>query len=132
MAGSIQTSGIFFEGLGDLFEQMSNEIRDAVAGFAEDTFKENLDSHIRHNGGVYTGDIQNVVEDNDRVVNDGYGETNELPYGLWLEGIGRRNSPVTVFEGYHSMEDTVAATEDEEPNIATEIVYEYVDRINNG
>lgn len=129
----IEVSGPLFNGeAAGLMDEMCRQIQQEVAQVAYDEWTAGLDDSIRHNGHVYT-DFAQVKEDGpDMVVNDGYGETNELPYGLWLEGTGSRNSPVTVFEGYHALEDAYAVTEQRVDDITEQVVSEYVDRVNNG
>lgn len=58
-----------------------------------------LDSSLQHPTGYYESTISVEDDTNESVVHD-----NGLIYNYWLEGIGRRNAPVTVFEGYHSAE----------------------------
>lgn len=133
MANEITTSGPLFDGIAEkLLEDMAKKIQNAVANEALVQFGDNLDEHIRHNGGVYTSFVEKSEEGPDVVVNDGWGETNDLPYGLWLEGIGSRNSPVTVFEGYHSLEDAYAATEEQVDEISQVVVDTYLEQINHG
>jgi len=109
---------------------MAEKIRDTVADQAFTEWTANMEEHIRHSGPVYQTYAQNVVQGLDRVVNDGWSETNDLPYGPWLEGVGSRNSPVTIFPGYHSLEDAYTTTDEQVDELAEPIVDEYVEKIN--
>jgi hypothetical protein len=60
---------------------------------------EYLDSSLQHPTGYYESTLQLTDTTNQSVAHD-----NGLIYNYWLEGIGRRNAPVTRFEGYHSAE----------------------------
>lgn len=129
----IEVRGPLFDGEAEkLLEEAVKTAQNQIANEALVQFQDLLDEHIRHNGGVYTGFVQKVDDGPDKVVNDGWGETNDLPYGLWLEGIGSRNAPVTVFEGYHSLEEAYLETEKFVDEITETVVNAYVDRINNG
>ena len=131
MSAEITYSGPMFDGDAEqLLGEMVKQIQQEVASVAYDEWTAGMDDHFKHNGGVYTGFAQKKDEDADVVVNDGWGETNELPYGLWLEGIGSRNAPVTRFEGYHSLRDAYEVTEARVEDIGDEVASEYVARIN--
>lgn len=129
---NVTMSGPVFDGRAeDLIDRMCTDLQTSVGDQAFVEFETNLELHIRHSGPIYQSFIQVKDLDGDRVVNDGYGETNDLQYGLWLEGIGSRNYPVTRFRGYHSLRDAAESTEAQVEDLAEPIVDEYVDRINN-
>lgn len=132
MSVEISYSGPLFDGSAPgLLEQMVRGIRDTVADQAFVEWEANMEEHIRHSGPVYQSYAQVKDEGDDRVVNDGWEDTNELPYGPWLEGVGSRNSPVTVFPGYFSLRDAFEATRDRVPDLAEPVVDEYVEKIND-
>lgn len=59
----------------------------------------NMDQAFQYPTGYYESTIS--------LDSDEYGTTahdDGVIYNFWLEGIGRRNAPVTRFEGYHSAE----------------------------
>ena len=125
------TTGPLFDGHApELMHEMGEEIRKEVGKNLLDTWVSSMDAHFRHNGGVYESTAQVIERDGATVVNDGWGETNDLPYGPWLEGLGSRNSPVTRFPGYHSLRQSAVATEAAVPEISQPIVDDYMERIN--
>lgn len=64
----------------------------------------NMNSAFQHPTGYYESTVRVDDEPGQSVVHDA-----GTVYNFWLEGIGRRNAPVTRFAGYHSAER--AATE---------------------
>lgn len=126
----IKTGPLFDSRATGWSREMTEEIRQAIGDFLLDTWVSAMDASFRFNGHVYESTARVVERDGATVVNDGWGETNELEYGPWLEGIGSRNSPVTKFPGYHSLRTAAVATERQIPQIAQPIVDEYVERIN--
>jgi hypothetical protein len=132
MAGvEVTATGPLFNGTAEkLIADFCEEAQTAIGDHGYDLFKGNLDDSIKHNGGVYTGFIRVTDEPRGRVVDDGWSVTNELPYGLWLEGVGRRNAPVTRFEGYHSLEKAAAQLAQDADGIAQEILTSYIAEMN--
>lgn len=97
-------SGPLFDGRADgMVEQMLTEVKSEIGDVALDRWRLNMIETFRHPSGVYESYAQKVTRDRDVVVNDGYGDTNDLQYGPWLEGVGSRNAPVTVFPGYRNL-----------------------------
>lgn len=125
----IKTGPLFDGRAADWSHEMTEEIRKEIGDFLLDTWVSAMDASFRFNGHVYESTARVIERDGATVVNDGWGETNELPYGPWLEGIGSRNSPVTRFPGYHGLRQAAVATESQIPQIAQPIVDEYVERI---
>lgn len=124
-------TGPLFDGRAEgMLEEMVDAIRTTVGDQAFVAFESNLEERIRHSGPVYQTFIQVKDDGTDRVVNDGYDESNELPYGLWLEGIGSRNAPVTRFEGYHSLRDAFEETEAQVEDLAQPVVDEAMGAVN--
>lgn len=125
-------TGPVFDGRGVvLTDRMVTDIQHAVANYAHDIWSTLMDHHFKHPTGVYQS-FAHVVDDGpDTLVNDGYGVTNQLPYGPWLEGIGSRNSPVTRFPGYFSLREAYLVTDRAVTELAEPIVTDYVDRINH-
>lgn len=131
MADVILT-GPVFDGRGDaLTDRMVVDIRHTVGDYAHDLWATLMDHSFKRPTGVYQSFAHVVDDDPDTLVNDGYGVTNELPYGPWLEGIGSRNSPVTRFPGYHSLREAFLVTDRAVTDLAEPIVNDYVDRINH-
>jgi hypothetical protein len=126
----IKTGPLFDGRAADWSREMTEEIRQAIGDNLLDTWVSAMDAHFRVNGRVYESTAHVIERDGATVVNDGWGETNDLPYGPWLEGLGSRNSPVTRFPGYHSLRQAAVETERQIPQIAQPIVDEHVERIN--
>jgi hypothetical protein len=129
----ISYSGPLFDGsAAAMVEQMLEAVRTTVAGQALVEWESGMEEHIRHSGPVYQTYAQARDEGGtERVVNDGWGETNDLPYGPWLEGVGSRNSPVTIFPGYHSLRDAFETTTGQVEELAAPVVEEWVEKIND-
>jgi hypothetical protein len=106
------------------------QIRRDTADYAHEVWDAGMDATFRVNGHVYQSMAQVKDDAGDSVVNDGYGETNDLPYGLWLEGVGSRNSPVTRFPGYHNLRNAAVVTDRAVPDIAQPRIDALTDRIN--
>jgi hypothetical protein len=131
MAIEITYSGPVFDGSAvSILGDMVRAIQHTVADQALVEWEANMEGHIRHSGPVYQTYAQVKDDGDDRVVNDGWGETNELPYGPWLEGVGSRNSPVTIFPGYRSLRDAYDDTREQVEELAEPVVDEYVVRAN--
>lgn len=131
MTDSVRLSGPIFDGRADNWTRDAvDRIRRDVAEHAHDAWSEGLDASIRVNGHVYTSFTHVVDDGRDTLVNDGYGSTNDLPYGPWLEGIGSRNFPVTRFPGYHALREAFVVTDRAVPDIAQPRIDALVTRIN--
>lgn len=126
----ITFTGPFFEGAESIIQAYVGETERVLGERALDLVDANLQESIRVNRGVYTSQIRLTQQDAGTVVDDGWGETNELPYGKWLEGIGSRNAPVTRFEGYHSFQRAAETLDEEKENIAAEVLDKYVGELN--
>lgn len=115
----VTLSGPFFDERRDqIMHRMTTDIRHAVADRAFDTWTTLMDYSFQHPTGVYQSFAHVVDDDPDTLVNDGWGVTNQLPYGPWLEGVGSRNSPVTRFPGYFSLREAYVTTDRMVPDIA--------------
>jgi hypothetical protein len=114
----------------ELLDQMTKAIQDTVGDDLFVKWESLLEENIRHSGPIYQSFIQVKDTPDGAVVNDGWEENNELPYGPWLEGVGSRNSPVTRFPGYFSLRDAGDETEEQLQEIAQPVVDEYLERIN--
>lgn len=129
--GDVVLSGPVFDGraaewTGEAVARIGRE----VADYAHEVWDARMDATFRVNGHVYQSMAQVKDDGGDTVVNDGYGETNDLPYGLWLEGLGSRNSPVTRFPGYHNLRAAYVAADKAVPDVAEPRISDLVDRIN--
>lgn len=122
--------GPFFEGAEDIVQAYIGETERALGERALDLVEANLEDSIRVNHGVYTSHIRLTQQDAGQVVDDGWGETNDLPYGKWLEGIGSRNAPVTRFEGYHSFQRAAETLDEEAETIAADVLDKYLGELN--
>jgi hypothetical protein len=132
MTGDVLLTGPLFDGrASDWTARAVDDIRHSVAQHAFDAWNEGMESTFRVNGHVYQS-FSHVVDDGpDTLVNDGWGITNDLPYGPWLEGLGSRNSPVTRFPGYRNIRNAYDITDRAVPDIAAEHIDALVDRINS-
>ena len=129
---TVRFTGPLFDGVAEiLVEEYCGKLERVLGERAFDVFHEMLDDSIRVNHGVYTGYIRLTQDERGTVVDDGWSENNDLPYGLWLEGIGSRNSPVTIFEGYHSLERTREQIESEVEDTAYELLDGLIEEMNS-
>jgi hypothetical protein len=128
---AVTMTGPFFDGRGDaILDRMVTDIQRTVGDQAFVEFETNLELSIKHSGPRYQSFVHVFDRDGDRVVNDGYGQTNTLQYGLWLEGVGSRNYPVTRFRGYHSVSRAYTSTDSQVPELSQPIVDEAMEAIN--
>lgn len=123
-------TGPFFDGAAGIIDAYVGEVERVLGERALDLVDANLEGSIRVNRHVYTSNIRLTQQDLGTVVDDGWGETNDLPYGKWLEGIGSRNAPVTRFEGYQSFERAAASLEEEKEQVAYDLLDKYVAELN--
>lgn len=94
------------------------DVAEALAKEAEDTWLYALNSRLRHQTPYYTTKIskRRLAHNRWKVHDSG------VVYGHWLEGTGSRNAPVTIFPGYHSLEDTENAMQAQRGGIARRIL----------
>ena len=131
MADDVILTGPLFDGRADEWTHAAVAgIRHDTAEHALDAWLEGMDATFRINGHVYESFAHVVDGDPETLVNDGYGVTNNLPYGLWLEGLGSRNSPVTRFPGYRNLRNAYDITDRAVPDIAAPRIDALTDRIN--
>lgn len=131
MADEVVLSGPLFDGrAAEWTREAVDRLRRETADYAHATWDAGMEATFRINGHVYQSFAQVKDDAGESVVNDGYGETNTLPYGLWLEGLGSRNSPVTRFPGYHNLRNAYVITDRAVPDIAQPRIGELTDRIN--
>lgn len=103
IAVEIHVSGPLFDGRAEhAMVELVKDIRKDVADHAEAVWQEKMTGSFRHSTGRYQSFVNIAEREKNLVVNDGWPES-RLPYGLWLEGIGSRNSPVTRFPGYFAL-----------------------------
>lgn len=127
----VTLSGPFFDERRDqIMQRMIVEVRHAVADRAFDTWTTLMDYSFQRPTGVYQSFAHVVDDDPDTLVNDGWGVTNQLPYGPWLEGVGSRNSPVTRFPGYHSLREAYVTTDRMVPDLTQPHVDAAVEAMN--
>lgn len=131
MTTDVSLSGPFFDGRGRRWTQDAvDQIQHDVAQHALYTWQEGMDGSFQRPTGVYQSFSHMVDDGPDTLVNDGYGVTNDLQYGPWLEGIGSRNSPVTRFPGYHTLQHAYVVTDRAVADIAKPRIDALTTRIN--
>jgi len=133
MATEVNVSGPIFDVravryAGNLLTEVQQEIGDVALW----RWQMNLEGSLQHPTGRYQSELHAVKRDQDVVVNDGWGETNTLPYGPWLEGVGSRNAPVTRFAGYRALARAAAWTRTQVVRYAQPITDKWVGRMNDG
>jgi hypothetical protein len=130
MADVKMTGPFFDERRGLILDRMVTDIRGTVADEAFVKWESNMELAIRNSGPIYQSFAQVFDRDGERVVNDGWGQTNHLKYGPWLEGVGSRNSPVTRFPGYFSLKRAFDDTTAEVPDLAQPVVDDAMEAMN--
>jgi hypothetical protein len=132
MSDNVTLSGPLFDGRASEWTgEAVAEVRHDVAEHAFDAWQAGMESTFRMNGHVYQGFTQVKDDGDETLVNDGWGENNDLPYGPWLEGLGSRNTPVTRFPGYRNLRNAYAITDRSVPDIAQARIDDLTDRINS-
>lgn len=102
-------------------DEYEADVARELAEETEDTWLYTLNSRLRHQTPFYTTRIdKRQIGHNRWKVHD-----NGVVYGHWLEGTGSRNSPVTVFPGYHSLEHTEAVMRGRRGNIGRRILRQH-------
>lgn len=95
-----------------------NEVAEALAEESEDMVLNRLSHVLRHPTGYYESRISTrKLAANRYEIHD-----SGVVYGPWLEGTGSRNSPVTVFPGYHTFQTVKMAMKHKRKNIARRIL----------
>jgi hypothetical protein len=126
----VKFSGALFDGRAEeAMRKLAEDCQDKVAKAAEDTWQDNMDAAFRHPTPKYQLFVNIAHRDKDLVVNDGWPESG-LKYGLWLEGVGSRNAPVTVFPGYFSLKRAGETVRRDLDAITQPIVDKYVREAN--
>lgn len=113
-------------------DQLLTEAKQEIGDVALWRWQMNLESSLQHPTGRYQSELHTAKRDQDVVVNDGWGESNALPYGPWLEGVGSRNAPVTRFTGYFALRRAAAWTRTVVASYVEPIRDKWVERMNNG
>jgi hypothetical protein len=91
-----------------------------VATYAEDQVRQRLGQVLQHPTGYYQSRITVERSGTGYLVSDG-----GVVYGPWLEGVGSRNYPVTVFRGYQTFRRTKALVDRKAAGIAAELLARY-------
>jgi hypothetical protein len=101
--------------------EYSHDVAEELADQAKKEWVSNLRGSIRHPTPHYWTKIatRELTETRYEVHDHG------IVYGPWLEGTGSRNSPVTIFPGYHSQERAEATMDRRRGNIARKILRRY-------
>ncbi len=96
---TVAIRGPLFDGRADAaLDAFMVAAEDVIAQRGRDLVLSRLGQVLQHPTGHYQGLIQtNRVEHGTRIWDGG-----QVVYGPWLEGVGSRNYPKTVFRGYRS------------------------------
>lgn len=130
-SADVSMRGPFFdERQQQIIGHMIAEVTQDIGDYALFQWQMNLDGSLKHPTGRYQSQLHSVWRDQDRVVNDGWGETNTLPYGPWLEGVGSRNAPVTRFPGYLALQKAFRSILPKVRRIGQPIVDRYMEVMN--
>lgn len=84
----------------------------------------NLEGSIRHPTPYYETQITVQRAGAAVIVHD-----RGIIYGPWLEGVGSRNSPVTIFPGYHSFRRATATLRGQALGLAERRLSEFIRRM---
>lgn len=112
---------------GEIFSDVENyehDVASAIAERAEDVWVVNLMESIRNPTPYYWRKIHHYPISPTRYVVDDH----DIVYGPWLEGVGSRNAPVTIFPGYWSMRRAKEKMQVERGRIGRRILREYRSR----
>lgn len=124
--------GPVFDGrAADWAHEAIRDMQRTVADHALVEWEADLESAIRHSTPRYQLYPHVMTMDYDVVVNDGWGQTNNLPYGPWLEGVGSRNAPVTRFPGYHALRSAFESVSGQVTDLCEPVVDDFVARVNH-
>lgn len=103
------------------FHEYEHDVAEAIADKAEETWVHNLQGSIRHPTPYYwTRIATREISPTRYEVHD-----HDIVYGPWLEGTGSRNSPVTIFPGYHSLARAKETVKRKRSGIARRILRRY-------
>lgn len=121
----INVSGPVFDGraaaaAGEFCDRVVQDV--AAQGYSD--VMHNLEGSIRHPTPYYETQINVQGGGRRRVIND-----RGIIYGPWLEGVGSRNSPVTIFPGYHSFRRARQTLEGQAPALAERTLREFLPRM---
>lgn len=112
---------------GRIFHQVDayeHDVAEAIADETQDVVLRKFNSRIRHQTPYYTTTI-----DTHEITSTRYSvRDNGVIYNHWLEGDGSRNSPVTIFPGYHAWEETEIEMKHKRRAIGRRILREYRSR----
>lgn len=105
MSVDIRVEGPLFDGrAARAMQAASDDAREDIAEFAETHVLTLMGMAFRHPTGYYESRVTTTrVSGDTSLVHD-----QGVVYGPWLEGIGSRNAPVTVFPGYWHWKRTKA------------------------
>lgn len=132
MSTDVKLSGPVFDGrAAEWSDKLVRDLQQTVADHALVEWETDLEASIRHSTPHYQLHLRVEQRDFDVAVNDGWGVTNTLPYGPWLEGVGSRNSPVTRFPGYHALRGAYESVSGQVTDLAEPIAEEFVGRVNH-
>lgn len=132
MSVEVNLHGPVFDGRAAAWsDELVKDLQKTVADQALVEWESDLEGAIRHSTPRYQLFLHAERRDRDEVVNDGYGQTNDLKYGPWLEGVGSRNAPVTRFPGYHALAGAFESVKGQVDDLCKMPVEEYVERVNH-
>lgn len=102
-------------------KEYEHDVARKIADKAEEVWVHNLQGSIREPTPFYWLMIHTTEMTPTRFKIDDH----DIVYGPWLEGTGSRNSPVTIFPGYHSLRRAKEEMKTERGRIARRILREY-------
>jgi hypothetical protein len=119
MAGPVSFSGPLFDGkTAASFESSSAECAKALAEKLAKAWTNNLNASIKNGTGFYVSQIETRQDSADKYTVD----DKDVVYGPWLEGLGSRNYPHTVFRGYMSLRKAKQTVQDKSMQICQPII----------
>ena len=125
MGVDVTTSGPIVDGRGaEIIQRWRREWEDHWGRVTGDRVHRRLATVLRHPTGYAESRVHT-----ERVGDGVRTDMSNLIYGLWLEGVGSRNSPVTRFPGYHTFRDVGAQLQQEVGGHADQYVEILVDRL---
>jgi hypothetical protein len=127
---TVYVHGPLFDGRANrMVDHMCTGVQQEVAHFALDRWQLNAEQTFKEPTGAYQEHMQVAKRDGADVVTDGWPESG-LEYGLWLEGLGKRNK-TTRFKGYWNLKRAFEFAQQRWLTVAQPVVDKWVGRINS-
>jgi len=126
---SVIVHGPLFDGRANRYvDNMCTEVQQEVAHLALGRWQLNAETTFKEPTGAYQEHMQVAKRDGADVVTDGWPGSG-LQYGLWLEGLGKRNK-TTRFKGYWNLKRAFEFTQQWWRKVAQPPVDKWVGQIN--